>query len=141
MWPFLVRLHRGKEPPCCLRMTWSFCEHGRAEVELLLDRWRETFESHGLRVSRGKTEYENTKLSTFRKKVKTVTTFKYRGSLFDANGGAEKDVNNRVKIAWSKWRETTGVMCDRNIPTQLRDKSVQDGYTTGHGVWSRVLGS
>ena len=44
------------------------------------------------------------------------------GSLFDANGGAGKDVNNRVKIAWSKWRETTGVMCDRNIiPTHLND--------------------
>ena len=50
--------------------------------------------------------------------VKTVKTFKYLGSMFDANGGAEKDVNNRVKIAWSKWRETTGVMCDRNIPTR-----------------------
>ena len=42
--------------------------------------------------------------------------------MFDANGGAEIDVNNRVKIAWSKWRETTGVMCDRNIPTKLNDK-------------------
>ena len=56
------------------------------------------------------------------KEVKTVKTFKYLGSMFDANGGAEKDVNNRVKIAWSKWRETTGVMCDRNITTQLKDK-------------------
>ena len=33
------------------------CEHSRAEVEMQLERWRETFESHGLRVSRGKTEY------------------------------------------------------------------------------------
>ena len=33
------------------------CEHSRAEVELPLERWRDTFESHGLRVSRGKTEY------------------------------------------------------------------------------------
>ncbi len=40
----------------------------------------------------------------------------------DAKGGAEKDVNNRVNIAWSKWKETTGVMCDRNIPTKLKDK-------------------
>ena len=39
------------------------------------------------------------------------------GSLFDANAGAEKDVNNRVKIGWPKWRESTGVVCDRNIPT------------------------
>ena len=41
------------------------------------------------------------------KEVKTVKMFKYLGSLFDTNGGAETDVNNRVKIAWSKWRETT----------------------------------
>ena len=33
------------------------CEHSRAEVELQLERWRETFEFHRLRVSRGKTEY------------------------------------------------------------------------------------
>ena len=47
--------------------------------------------------------------------VKTVKTFKYLGSMFNANGGAEKDVNNRVKIAWSKWRETTGVMCEDKV--------------------------
>ena len=33
------------------------------------------------------------------KEVKIVKTFKYLGSMFDANGGAEKDINNRVKIA------------------------------------------
>ncbi len=54
--------------------------------------------------------------------MKIVKTFSYLGSMFDANGGAEKDVNNRVKIAWSKCRETTEVICDRNIPTKLKDK-------------------
>ena len=62
------------------------------------------------------------------KEVKTVNTF--MGTLFDANGGAEKDVNNRVKIAWSKWRETTGVMCDRNIPTKLKDKVYKTTITS-----------
>ena len=33
---------------------WTTCI---AEVELQQERWRETFEFHGLRVSRGKTEY------------------------------------------------------------------------------------
>ena len=33
------------------------CEYSRAEVELQLERWRETLENHGLRVSGGKTEY------------------------------------------------------------------------------------
>ena len=72
------------------------------------------------------------------KYVKTVKTFTYLGSMFDANRGAGKDINNRVKIASSKWRETTGVMCDRNIPTEHTDKAetqcIQDGYTTGHVV-------
>ena len=43
-----------------------------------------------------------------------------------ANVGAEKDASNTIQIPWSKWRETTGVMCDRNIPTKLIDK----GYNT-----------
>ena len=81
------------------------CEHSRAEVELQLQRWRETFESHGLRVSRGKTEYmpcpEKDKTNNIHEKeVKTVKTFKNLGSLFDANGGAEKDVNNIIKTGW-----------------------------------------
>ena len=63
------------------------------------------------------------------KEVNTVKTFKYMGSLFDANTGAEKDVSNRIKCAW---RETTGVTCDRNIPTKCTRQSVglQDGYKT-----------
>ena len=83
------------------------CEHSREEVELQPERWRETFESHRLRG--GKTEYmpcpeRDQTIYIQEKEVKTVKTFKYLGSMFDANGGAEKDVNNRVKIAWSKWK-------------------------------------
>ena len=56
------------------------------------------------------------------KEVKTVKTFNYQGSLFDANEGAEIDVNNRIQIVWSKRRQTTGAMCDWNIPTKWKDK-------------------
>ena len=72
--------------------------------------------------------------------MKTVKTFKYVGSLFDANGRAEKDVNNRVKIAWSKLRETTGVMCDSNIPTKLKNKvyktAIKPAMVYGAECWS-----
>ena len=162
----------GKEPPWVMLFADDLviCEHSRAEVEIQLERWRETFEYHGLRVSRGKTEYmpcperdqtiyiqekEVKTVKTFKylpcperdqtiyiqeKEVKTVKTFKYLGSMFDANGGAEKDVNNRVKIAWSKWRETTGVMCDRNIPTKLKDKmyktAIKPAMVYGAECWA-----
>ena len=78
-----------------------------------LERWKETFESQGLRVSGGGgqgTCHAQKKYKTIYiqgKEVNTVKRFKYLGSLFDANGGSERDVNNRVTIAWSKWRETT----------------------------------
>ena len=65
--------------------------------------------------------------------MKTVKTIKYLGSMFDANGGAEKEVNNIVKIAWSKWRETTGVICDRNIQDNTRqDKTKEGGEEIAH---------
>ena len=57
------------------------------------------------RRRRGETEYmpctdkKNQTIYIQEKDVKTVKTLKYLGSLFDANGGAEKGVNNRVKIA------------------------------------------
>ena len=82
----------GKEP------TWVMfaddlviCEHSRAEDELQLERWRETFESQGLRVGRGKTEYmpcpeKDHTIYIQEKEVKTVKNFKYLGSVFDANG-------------------------------------------------------
>ena len=54
---------------------------------------------------------------------------------------AEIDVDNTLQIAWTKWRETTGVMCDRNIPTKSKAKVYKDGYKFGHGVRRRMLGS
>ena len=59
----------AKEPPWVMLFVDDLviCEHIRAEVGLQLDRWRETFESHGLRVSRGKHKVQTkTKRSTFR---------------------------------------------------------------------------
>ena len=50
----------------------------------------------------------------------TVQSFKYIGSTIDRRGGASKDVENRVAKAWSKWRELSGVICDKKVPTKLK---------------------
>ena len=56
-------------------------------------------------------------------KLNTVTTFNYLGSIFDSNGGgAESDINNLLKLAWMKWKQLTGVLCDQKAPIKLKDE-------------------
>ena len=55
-------------------------------------------------------------------KLNTVTTLKYLGSIFDSNGGAESNIHKRVKLAWMKWKQLTGVLCDKKVPIKLKDK-------------------
>ena len=90
------------------------CDPDREMMELRLERWRECMEKNGLKVSRAKTEQLQTTGDTDTVRMKrymetemvnlpTVQPFKYLGSTID-RGGASKDVYNRVKNAWSKWR-------------------------------------
>ena len=45
-----------------------------------------------------------------------------KGSVFHATGGCEKDVKARNSIAWLKWRELSGVLCDQRMPIAVRGK-------------------
>ena len=71
---------------------------------------RDQFKRNGLRVSRTKTAYRYMPCNDYDNnsrnfeeiqlgddKLNTVTKFKYLGSIFDSNGGEERDINNRVK--------------------------------------------
>ena len=51
-----------------------------------------------------------------------MTSFKYLGSLFTSEGGSQADVNNRNRIGGMKSKEVSGVMCDRKMPVELKDK-------------------
>ena len=50
----------------------------------------------------------------------TVQSFTYLGSTIDRGGGTSKYVDNRVTKACSKWKELSGVICDKKIPKQLQ---------------------
>ncbi len=112
------------------RTTWS-CATLIEMMELRLERWVECMEKNGLKVSRAKTEHLQTTRDTDPVRMKrymeteivnlpTIQSFKYLGSTIDRRGGASKDVDNRVTNAWSKWRELSGVICDKKIPTKLK---------------------
>ena len=62
------------------------------------------------------------------------------GSIFDSNGGAERDINNRVKLAWMIWKQLTGVLCDKKVPIKLKDKVyktvIKPTMTYGAECWA-----
>ncbi len=112
-----------------------------------LETWRVVFERHGLKISRTKTEYLPSPTSDTETTVKsvdvelpTVTSFKYLGSMFTSEGGSQADVNNRIRIGWMKWKEVSGVMCDRKIPVKLKDKVfktiIRPAMTYGSECWA-----
>ena len=121
------------------------CESTREEAEEQLEVWRNAIENKGLRVSRKKTEYlppspchDTVKLGV--EEIKNVTTLKYLGSMFDAEGGTTTDCKNRVLLAWNKWREVTGVICDKKVPVKLKHiiykTVIRPTMTYGAGCWT-----
>ena len=43
-------------------------------------------------------------------------------SQFDAHGGSEEDIKARIAAAWKKWKDLSGVLCDRRMPTGVKVK-------------------
>ncbi|XP_061708627.1 uncharacterized protein LOC133518879 [Cydia pomonella] len=54
--------------------------------------------------------------------IPTVEHFKYLGSIISSDGKIEKDVTRRTIRGWMKWKQLTGVMCDKRMPIQLKGK-------------------
>lgn len=38
------------------------------------------------------------------------------------NGGFEDDVNSKIVGGWMKWRETSGILCNKMMPLRLKDR-------------------
>ena len=138
-----------KDPPWAMTFADDLvlCAMTREEVEEDLETWRVVFERHGLKISRTKTEYlpsptndTETTVKLVDAELPTVTSFKYLGSLFTSEGGSQADVNNRIRIGWMKWKEVSGVMCDRKMPVELKDKVfktiIRPAMTYGSECWA-----
>ena len=48
--------------------------------------------------------------------------FWYLGSILYAEGDNGADVTYIFKAGWTKWRNVSGVLCDRRIPLRLKGK-------------------
>ena len=120
-----------KAPPWAMMFADDLvlCAMTREEAQEDLETWSVVFDRHGLNISRTKTEYlpspandTGTTVKIVDAELPTLTSFKYLGSLFTSEGGSQADVNNRIRIGWMKWKAESGVMCDRKMPVELKDK-------------------
>ena len=106
-------------------------DDSQAGVNRKLELWRQTLESKGFRLSRTKTEYMMCGFSTTRceeevsvdgQVVPQKDTFRYLGSMLQEDGGIDEDVNHRIKAGWMKWRQASGILCDKRVPQKLKGK-------------------
>ena len=49
-------------------------------------------------------------------------TFRYLRSMLQRDGDIDADVSRRIKAGWIKWRQASGILCDKRVPQKLKDK-------------------
>ena len=71
--------------------------------------------------------------------VEEVESFTYLGDVVDRSGGVERSVSARVAMAWSKWREIAGLLCNKRIPLRSRsniyDACIRSVMLYGAETW------
>ncbi|XP_063385560.1 uncharacterized protein LOC134673382 [Cydia fagiglandana] len=73
-------------------------------------------------------------------KIPTVCQFKYLGSIISNDGKIDKDVTHRTTVGWQKWRELTGVICDKKMPIKVKGKiyksAIRPALLYGSECWA-----
>ena len=102
----------------------------KEEVEEQLVSWRRALENQGLKVNRQKTEYlcasggtvmtGNVKLGE--NEIPRENGFRYLGSMVQADGGLNLEVEKRIQAGWNNWRKLTVVLCDKHVPLRLKNR-------------------
>ena len=95
-----------ENPPWCVLYADDVVILAKSKnaLQAKLERWRETWESGGLKISRSKTEYMTTDLDGDQdamiqiggRDLKRVTSFKYLGSVAQASSELDKEINLRI---------------------------------------------
>ena len=49
-------------------------------------------------------------------------TFRYLGSMLQSNGDIDEDVCHKIKAGWMKWRQASGILCDKKVPRKIKCK-------------------
>ncbi|KAI0526895.1 hypothetical protein KFK09_002488 [Dendrobium nobile] len=104
----------------------------REGVEGKLELWMSTLEFKGFRLSRSKTKYMECNFSSNRSSEGIVTLgdqvinksthFRYLESIVQSDSEINGDIISRIQVGWLKWRNVSGLLCDRKVPLKLKGK-------------------
>jgi hypothetical protein len=47
-------------------------------------------------------------------------TFRYLGSMLQKDRDIDEDVNHRIKAGRIKWRQASGILCDKRVATKAK---------------------
>ncbi|XP_073698816.1 uncharacterized protein [Garra rufa] len=103
-------------------------DEDRATLQLQTQQWKFRLDTNGMRLNMKKTEYMGCGVQTDGtinvggEDLEKSTEFRYLGSVLSSDGDLLPDIRARVNAAWAKWRQVTGVLCDRRMPIRLKAK-------------------
>ena len=106
------------------------CARDQANLQEKLQKWKDRLQHHGLKINTAKTEYmaagleadDNSTIHLDGIPINRVESFKYLGSVLGKDGDIDADVKARMACGWLKWRECSGVLCDKKMPLRLKGK-------------------
>jgi hypothetical protein len=42
--------------------------------------------------------------------------------MLQKDGDIDEDVNHQIKAGWMKWRQASGILCNKRVPQKLKSK-------------------
>jgi len=102
------------ELPWCMLFAddITLIDETRGGLNKKLERWRNSLEFRGFRLSRSKTEYLRCGFSRVKRDggeitmggvvILRVEKFKYLGSIMEEKGDIDGDINHCVRVGWQK---------------------------------------
>jgi hypothetical protein len=92
-----------------------------------------------MRCDFGTTISEDWDVSLGGQVVPKKDTFRYLGSMLQRDSDIDEDVSHRIKAGWMKWRQASGVLCDKRVPQKLKGKfyrtAIRLAMLYGHECW------
>ncbi|KAG5583946.1 hypothetical protein H5410_044380 [Solanum commersonii] len=131
--------HFPEEVPWCMLFADDIVliDETQDKVNARLEVWRQALESKGFSDVVEEAEVE-VRLAT--QIIPKRESFKYLGSVIQESGDIDDDVTHRIGVAWMKWRLASRVLCDKKIPSRLKDKFyrvvVRPALLYGAECWS-----